>query len=142
MEQLNPGGGGDNTNAAPTPARRLPFSVGWETPLTGTYSVSSISHSTKSPSQRSAAAAAQPPAKRAKRTPNALWSHICDLFFFELRVSLISSQIFVRCQHLIARNDRELFSSNRVVSHLYEAHRIDDVSRGSLSCPKSYYFAR
>ena len=64
--------GGNNTNAAPTPARRLPFSVGWETPLTGTYSVSSISQSTKSPSRRSAAAAAaQPPAKRAKRTPNA-----------------------------------------------------------------------
>ena len=66
--------GGNNTNAAPTPAHRLPFaSVGWETPLTGTYSVSSISQSTKSPSRRSAAAAvaAQPPAKRAKRTPNA-----------------------------------------------------------------------
>ncbi len=63
--------GGNNTNAAPTPARRLPFSVGWETPLTGTYSVSSISQSTISPSRRSAAAAAQPPAKRAKRTPNA-----------------------------------------------------------------------
>ena len=66
--------GGNNTNAAPTPAppaRRLPFSVGWETPLTGTYSVSSISHSTKSPSRRTAAAAAQLPAKRAKRTPNA-----------------------------------------------------------------------
>ncbi len=35
--------GGNNTNAAPTPAppaRRLPFaSVGWETPLTGTYSI-------------------------------------------------------------------------------------------------------
>jgi hypothetical protein len=45
--------------------------VGWETPLTGTYSVSSISQSTKSPSRRSAAAAAQPLAKRAKRTPNA-----------------------------------------------------------------------
>ncbi len=63
--------GGNNTSAAPTPARRLPFSVGWETPLTGTYSVSSISQSTKSPSRRSAAAAAQPLAKRAKRTPNA-----------------------------------------------------------------------
>jgi hypothetical protein len=40
----------------------------------GTYSVSSISHSTKSPSRRSAAAAAaaaQPLAKRAKRTLNA-----------------------------------------------------------------------
>ena len=31
--------------------------------------------------------------------------------------------------------------SNRGVSHLNEACSIDDVSRGSLSCPKSYYFA-
>jgi len=62
--------------------------------------------------------------------------------FFELRASLISFQIFVRCQRLIARNDREFFSSNRGISHLYEACRINDVSRGSLSCPKSYYFAR
>jgi len=73
VEQLNPGGGGNNTNAAHTPARCLPFaSVGWETPLTGTYSVSSISHSTKSLSRRSSAAATAPPAaKRAKRMPNA-----------------------------------------------------------------------
>jgi hypothetical protein len=35
---------------------------------------------------------------------------------------------------LIARNDRELFSFNRGVSHLNNACRIDDVSRGSLSC--------
>ena len=44
VEQLNPGGGGrNNSNAAPTPTRRLPFaSVGWETPLTRTYSISSI----------------------------------------------------------------------------------------------------
>jgi hypothetical protein len=43
----------------------------WETPA-GTYSVSSISHSTKSPSRRSAVATHPPPAaKRAKRTPNA-----------------------------------------------------------------------
>jgi hypothetical protein len=50
----------------------LPFaSVDWETPA-GTYSVSSISHSTKSPSRRSAVATHPPPAaKRAKRTPNA-----------------------------------------------------------------------
>jgi len=45
--------------------------VGWEIPLTGTYSVSSISHSTKSPSRCSAAATDLPAAKRAKRTPNA-----------------------------------------------------------------------
>jgi len=33
---------------------------------------------------------------------------------------------------LIARNDRELFSSNRGVSHLNEACRIDELSRGSV----------
>jgi len=66
VEQLNPGvWGGSNTNAAPTPVRRLPFaSVGWETPLTGTYSISSIFQSTKSPSRRSAAATDPPAAKR------------------------------------------------------------------------------
>ena len=64
-------GRGNNTNTAPTQALRLPFaSVGWETPI-GTYSVSSISHSTKSPSQRSAVATDPPVVKRAKRTPNA-----------------------------------------------------------------------
>jgi hypothetical protein len=58
-----------NINNAHTPARPLPFgSVGWETPM-GTYSVSSISHSTKSPSWRSAVATDPPAAKRAKRTP-------------------------------------------------------------------------
>jgi hypothetical protein len=64
--------GGTNTNTAPTPSHRLPFgSVDWETPL-GTYSVSSISHSTNSPHQRSTVATDPPPAaKRAKRMPNA-----------------------------------------------------------------------
>jgi hypothetical protein len=33
---------------------------------------------------------------------------------------------------LIARNDRELFSSNHGGSHLNEACRIDDLSRGSV----------
>jgi len=54
-------GGGTNTNPAPTQASRLPFdSVGWETPI-GTYSISSISHSTKSQS-RCSAVATDPPA--------------------------------------------------------------------------------
>jgi hypothetical protein len=50
----------------------LPFgSVDWETPF-GTYSVSSISHSTSSPRQCSTVATDLPPAaKRVKRTPNA-----------------------------------------------------------------------
>ncbi len=39
--------------------------------MVGTYSVSSISHSTKSPSRRSAVATDPPAAKRAKRMPNA-----------------------------------------------------------------------
>jgi hypothetical protein len=56
---------------APTPARQLPFgSVNWETPF-GTYSVSSISHSTNSPRRRSAVDTDPPPAaKKTKRTPN------------------------------------------------------------------------
>ena len=63
-------GGGTNTNTAPTPAGHMPFdSVGWETPI-GTYSVSSISHSAKSPSRRSDVATYPLAVKRAKRTPN------------------------------------------------------------------------
>jgi len=53
-------------------------------------------------------------------------------FFIEFRVSLITFPIFVRWQRLIARNLAELSSSNRGVSHLHEAHRIDELSRGSI----------
>jgi hypothetical protein len=63
-----------------------------------------------------------------------LWAHICAHLNFELRDCLIIFPIFVLSQRLIARNDRELFSFNRGVSHLNKACRIDDVSRGSLSC--------
>ena len=63
-----------------------------------------------------------------------LWCHIWHHFYFELRDCLITFPIFVPSQRLIARNVRKLFSFNRVVSHLNEACRIDDVSRGSLSC--------
>ena len=56
--------------------------------------------------------------------------------FFELRASLITFRIFVRCQRLIARNVAELFSSNRGVSHFYAACRINELSRGSVSGPK------
>ncbi len=59
-----------------------------------------------------------------------------DYFYFEFRDCLITFPIFVPSQRLIARNVRELFSFNRVVLHLNEARRIDDVSRGSLSCYK------
>ncbi len=61
-----------------------------------------------------------------------LWAQICAQLFNELRAGLITFPIFVRCQRLIARNDRELFSSNRGISHLNEACRIDELSRGSI----------
>ena len=66
-------GGGTNTNRAPATSRRLPFSsVGWGETPTGTYSVSSISHSTNSPRQHTALATDPPPAaKREKLMPNA-----------------------------------------------------------------------
>jgi hypothetical protein len=61
-----------------------------------------------------------------------LWAHICAHLNFELHDCLITFPIFVPSQRLIARNVCELFSFNRGVSHLNEARRIDDVSRGSL----------
>ena len=61
-----------------------------------------------------------------------LWAHICAHLNFELRDCLITFPIFVPSQRLIARNVRELFSFNHGISHLNEACRIDDVSRGSL----------
>jgi hypothetical protein len=56
----------------------------------------------------------------------------CAQLFNELRDHLITFLLFVRWQRLIARNDRELFSSNRGISHLNKAHCIDDLSRGSV----------
>ena len=41
---------------------------------------------------------------------------------------------YLASQRLIARNVHELFSFNCGVSHLNEACRINDGSRGSLSC--------
>jgi hypothetical protein len=61
-----------------------------------------------------------------------LWAHICAHLNFEIHDCLITFPIFVPSQRLIARNVCELFSFNRGVSHLNEARRIDDVSRGSL----------
>jgi capsule polysaccharide export protein KpsC/LpsZ len=63
-----------------------------------------------------------------------LWCHIWHHFYFELCDCLITFPIFVPSQRLIARNVCELFSFNCVFSHLNEACRIDDVSRGSLLC--------
>ena len=54
----------------------------------------------------------------------------CAQLFNELRDHLITFLLFVRWQRLIARNDRELFSSNRGVSHL--TCRINELSRGSI----------
>ena len=59
-----------------------------------------------------------------------LVAHICASLQIELRDHLITFPIFVRRQHLIARNDRKLFSSNRSVSHIYAVCRIDELSRG------------
>jgi hypothetical protein len=55
---------------------------------------------------------------------------------FSASLLLNNFPIFVPSQRLIARNVRELFSFNCGVSHLNEARRIDDVSRGSLLCSK------
>jgi hypothetical protein len=60
--------------------------------------------------------------------------------FFELRTSLISFRIFVRCQRLIARNVADGFLLFSLATRFNEACRIDDVSRGSISGLKSYYF--
>ncbi len=59
---------------------------------------------------------------------------LCAHLNFELRDCFITFPNFVPSQCLIVRIVRELFSYNRGVSHLNEACRIDDVSRGSLSC--------
>ena len=62
--------------------------------------------------------------------------------FFELRKSLITFRIFVRCRRLIARKLAELFSFLAVIPDLNEARHIDDVSRGSILSLKSYYFCK
>ena len=51
-----------------------------------------------------------------------LWAQICAHLNLELRDCLITFLLFVRCQRLIARNDRELFSSNCGVLHLNEPY--------------------
>ena len=50
--------------------------------------------------------------------------------FHKLRASVITFPNFDHWQHLIAKNAAELSSSNRSVSHLNEACRIDELSRG------------
>ncbi len=58
-----------------------------------------------------------------------LWSHTCDHLFNELHARLITCQIFVCWQRLIAGNVAELFSSNRGVSHFYTSCCINERSR-------------
>ena len=53
--------------------------------------------------------------------------------FFELRASLITFRIFVRCQRLIARNVADGFLFFLLLTRFNEARCINDVSRGSLS---------
>ena len=54
------------------------------------------------------------------------------LFFYQASCELNNISNFCPLATFIARNDRELFSSNRGVSHLNEACRIDELSRGSV----------
>jgi len=53
-------------------------------------------------------------------------------FFIEFHASLITFPTIVYRQRLIARNLAELSSSNRDVSHLHEAHCINELSRESM----------
>ncbi len=57
-------------------------------------------------------------------------------YFNELRSTVVSHQIFIRSQSLIARWTRNDFSLPAVSRDFYEDFLIDDVSRGS----KSYLF--
>jgi hypothetical protein len=79
-----------------------------------------------------------PPPDVGQLTASPLVDHLWATFFNELRASLITFRLFVRRQRLIARNVRELFSSNRGVSHLNAACSFDMLSRGSVPGLKSY----
>ena len=54
--------------------------------------------------------------------------------FNELRARVVSTRIFVRCQHLMARKIAELFSFNRGGQPFYTACCFDELSRGSVFC--------
>ncbi len=60
------------------------------------------------------------------------YGRISAQLFNELHDPLITFLLFVRWKRLIARNDHELFSSNRGVSHWNEARCIDELSRGPI----------
>ncbi len=59
-----------------------------------------------------------------------------------LTKSVEISPIFGRCERLIARNVADGFSFLAVIRDLDETRRTNALSRGSISCLKSYYFAR
>ena len=61
-----------------------------------------------------------------------LVAHICASLYIELRDRLLTFPICVPSQRLIARNVCELFSSNRGISHLHEACRINELSKGTV----------
>ena len=63
-------------------------------------------------------------------------AHICASFIYELCDSLITFLLFGPRLRLIARNVRELFCSNRGVSHVNEACHIDELSRWFVSGPE------
>jgi hypothetical protein len=53
---------------------------------------------------------------------------------YELCARVVSLQICVRYQRLMARKIAELFGLNRGVRHFYAARCFDELSRGSFSC--------
>jgi len=55
-------------------------------------------------------------------------------FFYDLLCRLVTSPVFVRCQHLIARKIAELFGFNHGIQPFYEACCFDGLSRGSVLC--------
>ena len=66
------------------------------------------------------------------QTKHKLVHIMCAQLFNELRDLLITFLLSVCWKHLIARNDRELFSSNCGISYLNKACCIDNPSRGSV----------
>ena len=53
---------------------------------------------------------------------------------YELRARVVSLQIFVHYQRLMARKIAELFGLNRGVQPFYAACCFDELSRGSFLC--------
>jgi hypothetical protein len=73
-----------------------------------------------------------PPLKRFNSL-TAIGGHDRQLIY-ELRACVVSLQIFVRYQRLMARKIAELFGLNRGVRPFYAARCFNELSRGSVSC--------